>query len=249
MLNKKSLIKQININEIAELATDMTELKNAIIVFQYALDSVNSFYKVYQMNRKGSKGSTTHEEQDLLRAMLVFACSGLDAVVKQLIKDSLNKVIEKDDQGKGARKEFQKFVERRIKRNDIADDGNKQFQIDTNYIAQVLTSPDPKIKLLSSLQKYLSDDSLQSRDQLLKAAAHFAITKDQLLTDADMTQKAFNIRNEIIHEMDVDLNEIAKGRKKRKMRSSSEMVGYANNIANVALNFINMVANKINGTP
>jgi len=40
--------------------------------------------------------------------MLLFACSGLDAVVKQLIQDTLATVLDHDE---GAQREFKKFVE------------------------------------------------------------------------------------------------------------------------------------------
>lgn len=243
---KKSEIKIIKTKPL--YAGNLIELKNAAVVFQYTVDSVNNFYRVYQESRTGSKGSTTHEEQDLLRAMLVFSCSGLDAVVKQLIKNSLEKVIEKDLSGVGARKEFQKFVERRIKKVTINNDEDKPLQIDVNFVSQVLTSLEPKKELLRSLQKSLTDDSLQSRDQLLRAAAHFAITKDEMLTDSEETKTAFDIRNDIIHEMDVDLEASSQGKKKRKMRGAPEMIKYTQNILNVGCSFINTVNQKINGT-
>ena len=118
----------------------LPELKNASIVFQYTSDSVNNFYRVYQESRIGSKGSTTHEQQDLLRAMLVFACSGLDSVVKQLIKDSLPKVIERDLRNEGARKEFQKFVERRIKKVDVDNEESRLPQTDARFISCIFSS-------------------------------------------------------------------------------------------------------------
>jgi hypothetical protein len=39
------------------------------------------------------RGMSTDEEQDLLRAMLVTAAPGLDAMTKQLIRDALPKVV------------------------------------------------------------------------------------------------------------------------------------------------------------
>jgi len=241
--NNTRKVKSIHTKLITK--NNVSELKNAIIVFQYANDSVNSLYRVYQESRIGSKGSTTHKEQDLLRAMLVFACSGLDAVVKQLIKDSLIAVIDKDISNEGARKEFQKFVERRMKKNSTINDNSDILQIDTSFLSQVLTSIDPKKELLSFLQKHLCDESLQSRDQLLKVAAHFAITKDQILSDSEKTKVAFDVRNDIIHQMDVDFDDISQGKKKRKMRSASNMIDYTKNILNIGSSFINSVENKI----
>lgn len=245
---KRKKIKTLNINLLR--TGDCPFLKNTQTVFQHAVNSVSSFYTIYQKLRRGrGAGSTTHEEQDLLRAMLVFACSGLDAVVKQLIKDSLSEIINRDADGKGARQEFQKFVERRMKRMNNSEAEEKIPFVDTNFIAQVLTSNEPKTALLRSLRDYLLSDSLQSRDQLLKVAAHFAITKDQVLANFDMTKTVFEVRNDIIHEMDVDLSGKAKGQKKRRGRGESDMVEYCENIFNIGVCFINVVAEKIYDNP
>src|SRR3989344_6108243 len=164
--NASGKFKKLKIASLQD--NEFSELRNAGIVFTYAVNSVNNFYEIYRRNRTGSKGSTTHEEQDLLRAMLVFACSGIDAVVKQLIKDSLPKIIQKDLTGHGARQEFQKFVERRLRKANLIDGEEKILSLDTNFVAQVLTSNEPRTELLGSMQKHLSADSLQSLDQLLK---------------------------------------------------------------------------------
>lgn len=251
MLKKKNVLRKkknkvLDINSL--MPGDFHILKNTQIVFQHAVNSVSSFYTIYQKLRKGrGAGSTTHEEQDLLRAMLVFACSGLDAVVKQLIKDSLPDIINLDIEGKGARQEFQKFVERRMKRVNNNEIDEKIPSVDTNFIAQIITSDKPKTMLFNFLQSHLLSDSLQSRDQLLKVAAHFAITKDQVLKDFGMTKDVFEVRNDIIHEMDVDLSGKAKGQKKRHGRGESDMVKYCVNILNIGVCFINVIAERIYG--
>jgi len=237
MATKKVKIKNIKKIDVPVIVDgDFDELKNAKIVFEHATNSVNQFYKLFQKNRKGVKGSTTHVEQDLLRAMLVFSCSGLDAVVKQLIKDSLAAVINKEI---GAQQEFQKFIERKMKKGNIED--KEKFAIDTNWIAAILASSIPRDYLTNALQKNLTDDSLQSRDQLLKIAAHFAITQADVLGDPDTTKKAFDVRNEIIHEMDTNLS----GQKKRRQRAEKEMVKYSENILSVGTKFINIVHKKL----
>ena len=249
---KRKKLKTLSINPLN--SGDSPFLKNSQTVFGHAVNSVSSFYTIYQKIRKGSgAGSTTHEEQDLLRAMLVFACSGLDAVVKQLIKDVLPEIINRDIEGKGARQEFRKFVERRMKRVNLCEGDEKVSKeekipaLDTNFIAHVLTSNEPKTALLSFLQDYLLGDSLQSRDQLLKAAAHFAITRDQVLADPETTKTAFDIRNNIIHEMDVDLSTKGQGQKKRRVRGAPDMVKYCENVLNIGVCFINVVTERIYG--
>ena len=242
-MGKKESFKKLKIIPLKN--GDFPLLKDSQMVFEYANESVSSFYKIYQIIRSGSgAGSTTHNEQDLLRAMLVFACSGLDAVATQLISDCLQGVIELDKQGNGAKQEFKKFIERRIKKSSTEID-IKNSSIDTGFIAQILISDQPKIELIKSLQKHLSDNSLQSQDQLLKVAGYFAITKNQILKDPEMTENAFKVRNDIIHQMDVNLKEKIQGRKNRKVRGAIDMIKYTINILNIGSNFINSVAEKI----
>lgn len=188
-------------------------------------------------------GTTSHGEQDLLRAMLVFSCSGLDAVIKQLIADALAKVVEKD---RGAQHEFQKFVERRLKKSSLNDDKADLATLptgtlDASLLASVLVQENPRVLLVELLKKTLSNDSLQSKDQLLRVGAHFAITKDQILKDENTTKEGFQIRNEIIHEMDVNLT----GQKKRRQRTHDNMVKFSKNMLSIAGRFIEEVEKKL----
>lgn len=230
-------MKQVKTRPVT--TSDSVELRNAKLVFEHTLTSVNKFYELFQKNRKGTMGSTTHVEQDLLRAMLVFSCSGLDAVVKQLIKDGLASVIGKEA---GAQQEFQKFIERRIKKSNFEE--KEKLLIDVGWIASIFASATPREQLIAALCRNLTDDSLQSRDQLLKVASHFAITQVDLLEKPEETKKAFDVRNEIIHEMDTDLS----GKKKRNQRAEKVMVDYCKNVLNAGSNFINLVQQKIYGS-
>ena len=59
-------------------------------ILSKTVESVNSFNALYKAGRSGAKGGpSTHEQQDLYRAVLVFACAGLDVFVKQLVKNKL----------------------------------------------------------------------------------------------------------------------------------------------------------------
>lgn len=224
------------------LATSLhEELKNAKTVFDYALKSVNKFYATYQKERRGSAGSTSHQEQDLLRAMLVFSCSGLDAVVKQLIKDALPKIIEKE---KGAQKEFQKYVERRLRKTS-SEEKEKIISIDTELLSQILVSQTPQLLLTERLTQHLTDDSLQNKDQLLKVAAYFAITAGQVLNDPETTKLAFEARNEIVHEMDVNFESQGTGQRKRHQRPKDTVLKFCKNIFTIGSQFVNVVSQKL----
>jgi hypothetical protein len=215
-------------------SAERKELKNALVVFRQAEQAADKFFAVFQQFRQGSKGTSSHGEQDLLRAMLVFACSGLDAVVKQLVRDALPSVIDKDE---GARLQFQKFIERKLKKGG----DEKDRQLDTGLIASVMAGRDPKKQLYDLLRADLTADSLQSKDQLLKVASYFAIQKDEVIKADDATKEAFAARNQIIHEMDVHLD----GQKKRRQRATDKMVSYSETILAIAVDFLIAVEGKL----
>jgi len=217
------------------------KLKNACIALFSTRDSSQRFYEIYQLIRKGAKGTTGDRDQDLLRAMLVFACSGLDAVIKQLVRDTLEYIVFSDI---GAQQEFRKYVERKLKRELVDVNISKErMMLDTNFLASIVISDKPKEMLINDLKKTITNNSLQSKDQLLRTASYFAITKNEILKDEEITEKAFNVRNEIIHEIDVNFN-IAR-RKNKRQRKVKEMVNFSENILSIAALFIKGVVKKL----
>lgn len=222
-----------------------SELGNAAIVFHQAVDAVDNFHGTYIELRENRKGATSHGEQDLLRAMLVFACSGLDAVVKQLLHDSLAAVIDCDI---GAEKEFEKFVERRFKKTNLSDDKEKGAtggSIDAAMLASAIVSKSPRAFLIEMLHRNLTGDSLQSLDQLLRVASHFAITRDQVISSTPNAKDGFRVRNEIIHEMDVDLSAKGAGKRRRRQRTYEDMKKYSETMLSISAKFINAVSEKL----
>src|SRR3989344_9246209 len=79
-------------------------------------ESVNNFSALYKAGRSGAKGGpSTHEQQDLYRAMLVFACAGLDVFVKQLVKNKLSQLVEVDTK---VQDKFKNYVKDGIKKDE-----------------------------------------------------------------------------------------------------------------------------------
>lgn len=217
----------------------------AHLIHNQTIVALTNFHSLYELTlQSGEPGdpNQANSAQDLLRAMLLFACSGLDAVVKQLIEDSLHDVLQHDI---GAQREFQKFVERRLKRVPSGDESDRSVggAFDTNLLAQLLVSFDPRSSLIAGLKYHLSSDSLQSRDQLLKVAAHFAITRDEIMSDPEVTKSAFDARNQIVHEMDIDLD----AGNQRRERTYPVMAQLCENIIAMSSSFIDEVGKKIGG--
>jgi hypothetical protein len=73
--------------------------KSAGRILETAHDSAGALLKAFDLartQRGRSAGMSTDQEQDLLRVMLVMAAAGLDGMVKQLIRDTLPSLLERD---------------------------------------------------------------------------------------------------------------------------------------------------------
>jgi hypothetical protein len=241
MIEASSNRLAFNLPEVNEAHREI--LGNAKTILVQSTLVAESFFASYMAFGGTDSAEVSEQEQDLLRAMLVFSCSGLDAVVKQLIHDSLAAVV---DCSSGAQREFQKFVERRLRKGGADIDGQEQLtpnnqRFDSNLLAALLVHRNPRSELLALLKKNLTSDSLQSRDQLLRVAAQFAITKDEVLANDAITKSAFEVRNQIIHEMDVDLNHS----KRRRQRAAVDMISYTENMIETSARFIGAVQTRL----
>jgi hypothetical protein len=94
-------------------------LRDSSIILGYAIDAVESLLHIYTTFTKTRKkgGAPTIEEQDLLRAVVVFAGAGLDAALKQVVQSAMFEIVGKSHKAQSA---LATFVERRFVR---ADDG------------------------------------------------------------------------------------------------------------------------------
>jgi hypothetical protein len=161
---------------------------------------------------------TTDEEQDILRAMLVMAAAGLDSMTKQLVRDALALVINVNDQ---ARDGLQKYIAKQFASDiELASEGKS-----TRFVAALLASPNLPAKAAHEYVRHLTSGSLQSAEELLKIAAAFGLTRDRMKTDFQSLRGIFDVRNKIIHELDINLQA---PRRKRNIRMHNDMVRFAN---------------------
>jgi hypothetical protein len=205
---------------------------NAHRVLLASRETCESFLSIFNQVRKdrGAKGASTDSEQDLLRAMLVFASSGLDAMMKQLIHDALPKVIEQGNVG--AMEFFSNFVAREISRDAKAG---------AALISRSLTSTMPQRYLQDWYRGQLGAESLQSKDQIFQIAACFDIPSKDITGEPNALKDIYKIRNKIIHEMDIDL----KGaNRKRIPRKRDEIVAAVNELLEVAEKFLAQVDSR-----
>ncbi len=158
------------------------------------VDAVNSFHYVYRSWRTGAKGGpSTHAQQDLYRAMLIFACAGLDIFVKQLIRTKLTKLIAAD---KKAEAKFKEHVRRGLNKDDKAV---------LNTVALALIDRNPREIFLSDYLESMTSESLQSVEELAKVSEASCLDTKHIFDNAkrNLLKDAFVVRNQIIHEMDI----------------------------------------------
>ncbi len=201
--------------------------KKGHLILCNAIDASNSFLEIFKIIRGKKRGAPADEEQDLLRAMLTFASSGLDALVKQLARDALPSIININE---GADKMFEEFVERQLK---------KGGGIDYKLLAGAVSNKNPRSHLVDLLIRELTSGSLQSVEELLRAASYFDIRSEDIIEDKKSKNKLsdiFRARNQIAHEMDVDF---AQKNRNRRPRSRKLMEGYTDEIFRISKAFLN----------
>ncbi len=114
MTNKKPAAKKKTAtkakHDLRKLKIKLTatgQCSKAYLILKHTHESSQALLRAYRLLRlvrgintsgknelKIIRGMSTDEEHDLLRSMLVTAASGLDAMTKQLIRDTLMRLIE-----------------------------------------------------------------------------------------------------------------------------------------------------------
>ena len=183
-----------------------------------------SFFEIYD----DLEDKEEDKKQELLRAIILFSCSGIDAVVKQLINDSLENVINIDE---GSDIMFKQFVEKKLREN------NDKYN--SKLLSEIFTSDSkPKDTLIEVLKMELTKKSLQSAEELSKVASYFDIKT----TNISEIKEVFIARNQITHEMDINMQSKTLTRRTRK---KEDVEKYYNTITNLAERYIKEVDKKI----
>jgi phage FluMu protein gp41 len=213
--------------ELRDVADD--RLRMPALILQYTLDSVNHLlliYNVFQQIRRKLKrgGAPRTEEQDLLRATVVMACAGLDACVKSLIQYAIKDVVRKR---KDSNEALLEFVRRRLR------GGEGEMMLDTKVLAELLVSDRPSEKAAEMAVEELRGRSLQSVEELRRAARFLGVVNFPL-PEREL-KDLFRVRNQIVHEMDVDLEN---PHRRRRPRRREEMVKYAETALRVGAELI-----------
>lgn len=179
------------------------------------------------------RGMTTDEEQDLLRSMLVMAASGLDAMAKQLIRDALPSIAASDER---AAQLLEKSIQKAVMR--IAD----KTAGGSGFLARVLTAPSTRGQVIEEYIQELTRGSLQSVEELWRVVAALGISDTDIPVDQTELREAFGVRNQIVHELDINLEA---PRRNRNARKQSDMLRAANCIMEVGEFILQAVDSKL----
>lgn len=172
-------------------------------------------------------------KQNVLRSMILFSCSGLDAIIKQLVIETLESVIERDVE---TQKQLRSFAARQLRNN-----GDKY-----TVLAELITAKNSRTLLIEMLKKNLTYNSLQSIDELRRVTGYFNIKLDTLIdkSNENVLDQAFRTRNEIVHQMDVktELKQL-----QYNIHGIDEVNGFYETIKAFACKFIEKVNEKLKG--
>lgn len=211
-------------------------VKNSYLILEHAYESAEAILKAFDivrnLRRGGSKGGTTDQEQDILRAMVVMTAAGVESVVKQLIRDSLPILFSWD---KVVQAELRKFVERKISN----DSNPKESKV---FLANIIMAESLRSQCVREYIESLIKESLQSADELIKSARALGVGQDEIKLDAGELKIIFDVRNQIIHELDVKLGA---PKRNRRVRRRSSMIYYANYLLNIGEKLLVSVGNRI----
>lgn len=199
------------------------ELSRAWTVLKHAHDSASAMLAAFDSPSGGgrARGAPTDEEQDLLRAMLIFAGAGLDSSLKHALAEALPAALERSEAARGA---FRTFAERQLR-------GLRDGQDSVKFLARILTGSSPAAQLRYEYIDSLVSNSLQSTEELARVTSAFGLERSQVKPSIDSAKPVFRVRNQILHELDINFDHATRN---RESRSRPMMIQHVNVLLSIA---------------
>lgn len=229
-----------------ELEVTSSQLRNAKLVWERDRGAANFLLRqcdeVVEQRRRleGKKrGLLTDNEQELLRAAIVFAGAGLDAVVKQVLKDAGRQLVTPQFLAGSEGKRFLQRVARKLRgaagpsESDEVGGAAKEAGV---LLARLLMSENPRAEICQEIVEEMTGGSFQSVERLKEVCNLFGLDCGQVVTERkDKLGSALTARNQITHEMDIDLSKRTRKRRQRKLEEAQEHV---NTLMETACKFV-----------
>ena len=212
---------------------------NARLILERARATVDAFDKAFATVRSArgvTSGAPTDAEQDLLRAALVLAGAGLDSLTKQLLREAVPVLLGDEAVQRG----LEEFTAARIKSEAVGG----TLLSGPKFLARLLAAGSTRSELIALYTDALTAGSLQSVDEFFRASAALGVEPKLLGTPPNQLKPIFEARNQIIHELDIDLQ----GKKrKRRQRTRDGMLSDARCLLDVGEALITNVEAKLTG--
>jgi hypothetical protein len=163
--------------------------------------------------------------------MLVMAAAGLDSMAKQLIRESLTDLLRCDP---NVREGLETFVARQLRGDSeggAAASGNR-------FLARMLVSESQRNQLIEEYILHLTGTSLQSPEELMRTATALGLEPVDVGIDKRALKPIFDVRNKIIHELDINFDHPTRN---RESRSQPRLTNYTNMLLEVAENVLDAV--------
>jgi hypothetical protein len=221
--------------------------QKAYLILKYAHDTAESMLEAFSTVRKArnaKQGATTDEEQDLLRAMVVFAGAGIDALTKQLIRDALPVMVEKLPE---ARERIEKHVAKHLRKGGetiVDEEGASQGIVNPQRMAKILMADNPRAGLLELIVGDLTAGSLQSVQELHRVVGYLGLESKNLGVTEQELRDVFACRNRLIHEMDVNFQHPTRS---RSSRNRADMTRFANSLLTASSMILDGVDAQLRG--
>lgn len=224
-------------------------VQSSYLILKYAHDTAESLLEAFNTVRRARnarQGSPTDEEQDLLRAMVVFAGAGIDSMTKQLIRDALPKLVEVSQE---TRDRIAQLGARHLRRGFTDGDesnGEGSQGVSPQRLARVLMAENPRRGMMEILIDDLTSGSLQSASELYKVLGYFGVSANAIgCTEAEL-REVFDCRNKLIHEMDIDF---ARPNRNRRSRPRDDMMRYTRVLLTAGENILAQVNGQLPQPP
>lgn len=224
-----------DVGDGARRLTSNPKLEKSALILKHAHSSAKALLGAFDGLRSRRGGAPSDAQQDILRSMLVLSSAGLDSIVKQLIRDTLVEIAEKEEK---VLEGVEAFARKQIK-------GFTQPSLDTSaskFLSQILIAESQRNKLFELYIEDLTGHSLQSVEELMKALYALAIEPSDISLDINKFREIFKIRNKIVHELDIQFGGVNRS---RKSRTRATMVNYTNAILSLGEKIILIISNKI----
>lgn len=207
-------------------------------------ENIEIFNKTTKSEKKGGKPGT--HLQNFLRGTILLSCAGLDAFLKQLVKDTIISVKENNNDSK---KYFQKVVKRQILNQENEDRElwkikNQPIIDGATFIAESLLSDDPRKFVENYVVDRLLKDSKQSFGALQEISSAFGVKVRVLNTKEKEIRDLFRIRNDISHQFDVVFHN-TQGKRNRIERSRNVVVKNVNLVYEICEDFYSSIEKEL----